>query len=247
MNTNTVDGVQSRTWIVRWGPELIALLCIALQVLIVVRAPQGVASDQLFQLTAVHQYIGGQSPNINRLVTIDEADLTRDVATWIDFWPPGFPILAYAGASAGLADGTSSRMVSVLGASIGVLLWLAWSRRLGAGPRALYAIAMLVPWTRHVSAMSLETSAEALLFAFAPALLLFADRVRTVGGRRTGFALGLLGGAAFLCKYSAGVTFAALLAAASLTSRLSRRRLLFPVGIAFATFTTRRKARSASR
>lgn len=237
MNSHDADGVQTRKRTARWGPELVALACIALQMLIVFRAPQGVASDQLFQLTAVHQFMGGQSSSINRLVTIDEADLTRNVANWIDFWPPGFPVMAYAGAAVGLADGTSSRMISLLGASVGVMLWLAWSRRLGAGPRSLYAIAALVPWTRHVSAMSLETSGEALLFAFAPGLLLLADRVRMTGDKRHGLALGLLGGAAFLCKYSAGVTFAAVLAAAWLSSRLPRERLLAPAGIALATFT----------
>lgn len=225
-----------RSLIAHLSPEIVAVACIFLQALIVFHTPQGMASDQLLQLTAVHQYIAGTSPSINHLVTVDEADLTRDVANWIDWWPPGYPILAFAGASAGLADGTSSRIISFVCASIGALLWLTWSRRIGARPFALYALAIAIPWARYTSAMSLETSAEAMLFAFAPALLLLADSTRTRASFRTSAALGLLGGTAFLCKYSAGVTFAAALAAAWLTSEVRPRRRLLPAALALTIF-----------
>src|SRR5215471_15012568 len=47
-----------------------------------------VYSDEALQLKALHQYVSGESPTPNQVVTANPSNLAENSSEWITWWPP---------------------------------------------------------------------------------------------------------------------------------------------------------------
>jgi hypothetical protein len=170
--------------------------------------PQGVMGDQAEQLRAMQQFVAGISPSLNQLVSPDAADLSRDHAYWIVWWPPGVQMLAYPFRAIGLSVAQCARAIAALSLLFGSWGWLRWMRLFELPPRLRMVAAAALPLLHMANATLFFFSSDVLNFAITPWLLLAVHglAVETVAGHRTpayrwlvtGFALGM----SYVVKYS---------------------------------------------
>lgn len=185
------------------------------------RAVQGLYSDPAQQLLAVQQRLAGESTSINRWRHPDSLDLSRDAGEWIVWWTPGTELFAYPLMRAGLSVGAAVRTIAAVTVVVGSVGWVTWFSLFQLPTWTLFALAAAFPFVRYASNGLFLYSAEMLVFAAAPWLLIvtrgFLERriealpraaVRSLG-------LGVLLGSAYWLKGSmAFVAVGALVAIA---------------------------------
>jgi len=141
-------------------------------VLLVSRTPQALYSDPSWQLKAMQQYFAGESGSIGTLVQADPKDLSRNSEEWISWWPIGTNLLVYPFVRSGMSLAAAVRAVADLAlifGSIGFGYWLT----LFEIPRwSAWILALAIPWIRYANLGLFTYSAEILVFAICPWLLL---------------------------------------------------------------------------
>ena len=203
----------------------VAFVSSLLVILATARVKQGVYFDPATQLIAVQQRLAGESDSINRIIRPDVRDLSRDVDEWIVQWTPGTELFVYPLMRAGLSLGASVRIVAAAALTIGAVGWVTWFGQFALPPAILLVLAATWPFLRHASNGLFFYSAEMLVFAAAPWLLVltarFLDRARTSPVRDAigAIAVGLALGAAYWLKGSLGFVAAGALVAIAVWER----------------------------
>jgi hypothetical protein len=196
--------LRARAWIVALAASLLVVLATT-------RVHQGLYADPATQLKAVQQRLAGESTSINRLVQPDAGDLSRDAGSWIVWWTPGTELATYPLMRLGLPLGTSVRIVAASTLVAGAIGWTVWFAEFALPPAIVLGLAAGWPFLRHASNGLFFYSAEMLVFAAAPWLLVatarFLDRDRGVWPARdaaAAAAIGLALGGAYWLKGSLG-------------------------------------------
>jgi hypothetical protein len=179
-------------------------------VVLVAGTPQGLYSDPGWQAKALQQYLAGTAPTPNHLVMPSPQDLSVDAPEWLFWHAPGTQIVLYPLVSVGLAPGHAVRLIAVLSILVGVAGWSRWFC-LFALPRAiLIVLAIGLPWVRQVSNALFLYSAEILVFAVTPWLLILTQRFsgpalpsKHAASLLLAFLGGLALGSVYWLKYSA--------------------------------------------
>ena len=185
------------------GTGLWVCLSCAVVVVIAMTVRPFVYSDQALQLKALQQYVGGESPSLNRVVTADPSNLTRDVTEWITWWPPSTQLLTWPLVRAGAPIGIAVQAVACLALLLGSLGWARWWRLFELPRPLIVAAAILLPWLRYSSNAAFQYSAEILAFAATPWALLFALHLGEGPKRRARSGLvGFFAGTLYWIKYS---------------------------------------------
>jgi hypothetical protein len=210
--------------------RLVAACASVLVVLATTRVIQGLYTDPAQQLRAVQQRIAGESTSINRWVHPDSRDLSRDVGDWIIWWTPGTELFAYPLMRAGLTLGASVRVLAAACLILGSVGWVTWFSLFALPDWIVLTLAAAFPFVRYASNGLFLYSAEMLVFASAPWLLIatrafLARRRETslVADAGAAFAAGGLLGAAYWLKGSIAFVVLGALAAIALCER--RRRV----------------------
>lgn len=185
-----------------------AFVSAGLLALVASRVPQGLYADPAWQLRALQQFAGGTSPTPNTLIVPQAGDLSGSHAEWISWWAPGPSLLAYPMVVRGMAVGGAVRLIAIACILAGAVAWARWITlfELPFGVSLLLAVAL--PWSRYASNGFFMFSAETLVFAAGPVVLLCAHGVGTRWLRGHSrrwlgpIGLGLLLGAAYVLKYS---------------------------------------------
>ncbi len=203
-----------------WGAGRVTLVSCALLILVTLRVPQGLVSDPAWQLRAVQQFLGGQSPSPNHLVQADPADLSRNTAEWITWWAPGASWLPGLLMAAGIPVGYAVRAICLFALVAGSVGWVRWFGLFGLPSWMELLLAAFLPWMHYASKTVFLFSAEILVFGVAPWAALLAWRLAQAenaggpGGAPKGgaFATGLFLGSVYVLKYSALLTSAGVVA-----------------------------------
>lgn len=228
---------------------VVAALASAVLVLAVAtRVGQTLYSDAAWQMRAAQQYARGDSPTPNTVVMPDARDLTRDHAEWISWWAPGTPMLAAPLLRAGLTLAGAVRLIAAICLLVGAAGWGRWIALFRPNRWVALGLAVALPWMRYAHNVLFSYSAEALVFAAVPWMLVAtyaaAHRWReaaTPPGMPAMFAIGTLLGGAYLLKYSALLPAAGALA--YLAARAAARSRL----AASSAWLARRKALGIAR
>ncbi|HMF94298.1 MAG TPA: hypothetical protein VKE96_08400 [Vicinamibacterales bacterium] len=219
----------SRLWLVAATASALGAIAIA------GRAQQGFYSDAALQMKTVVQVLDGRSPRVNDWIRPDYTDLSRDVDERLVVWAPGSPIAFWPFLHAGFSPAAAARSVAALAIVAGAVGWTWWFGSFGLPETLVLVFALLAPWLRVASNAMFLYSAEVLVYATVPWVLVStvaADRAR---GSARWFAVtgvGLAAGSLYAVKYSATFVTAAVLAwiaarawrssGESLTSRVAR-------------------------
>jgi hypothetical protein len=200
---------------------LVACLSWLLMILVVSSTPQSLYSDPGWQMRALQQHIVGLSPSFNHLVQPARFDLSQNNPGWISFWAPGTNLIAYPLMSWQMSPGQSIRIIAASCLLIGAIGWALWLSLFAIPIWIRMALVILLPWMRYASNALFMYSAEILVFAIAPWLLLSVwhlvqrwkqaevDIVPNIGlALATGFFLGTT----YILKYSAILVALGLLA-----------------------------------
>ncbi len=189
---------------------------------------QGIYSDPAYQLKAVQQKLAGETWSINARMRPDGSDLSRDFAEWIAWWTPGTQIVVYPFMRFGLPLGTAVRAVAALALIAGAVGWATWFSLFPIPEPMQLAMAAAFPFIRYASNGVFLYSAETLVFAAGPWMLIATTWTldRNHGERRLALGrhvlLGLALGAAYWLKDSLG--FVAFGATAALAVDVWRER-----------------------
>jgi hypothetical protein len=226
-----------RAWFATTRLDALAAVSVALLLLVTHGTPQGLFSDPAWQMKAVQQYTQGRSPSINTLTVPADRDLADDAAEWIFFWAPGTPLLAYPAVAAGLTEGQTIRSLTGACLLVGALGWCRWFRLFELPRRTAIALTLAMPWIHYASNNLFFYSAEALVFASVPWLLV----ATWACGRRfgpqgrfaavIGFAVGVALGAEYWLKYSAFLVSFGAGAYLAITAFRQRRAVLGAGGL----------------
>jgi len=189
--------------------QLVAACASVLAVLATTRVIQGLYTDPAQQLRAVQQRIAGESTSMNRWMHPDSRDVSRDAGEWIIWWTPGTELFAYPLMRAGLTLGASVRVIAAVCLVLGSLGWVTWFSLFALPEWMVLTLAAAFPFVRYASNGLFLYSAEMLVFASAPWLLIatrafLARRRETslVADAGAAFAAGGLLGAAYWLKGS---------------------------------------------
>ncbi len=90
--------------------------------------PYRVEADAAYQIKSVLQFLSGQSHTLNALAFADPADLSRDVQTWLFWWPPLMSVVLLPLLKMGLGTGGAIRLAVFLATLSGSLGWMAVAR-----------------------------------------------------------------------------------------------------------------------
>jgi len=179
--------------------------------LLVIRTPQGLYSDPAWQIKALQQYLAGESPSFNHCVMPQAEDLFQGKAGWIGYWPPGTQLLAYPLMANRIVAGDAIRIIAIVCLVLGSLGWVRWFSLFNFPPWVKISLAILLPWMHYPSNALFMYSAEILVYASAPWILLLTYRLSNIWKQRKfglgiilmsaplGFALGFV----YILKYSA--------------------------------------------
>ena len=211
----------------------LAALCVSILV-VVATTPvvQGVYSDAANQLKAVQQRLAGESTSINVSVHPESTDLSKDASQWILWWTPGTQLVVYPLMRTGLSLGQALRVVAAVALIAGSLGWATWFSYFAMPDAVLLALAAVFPCVRYGSNSLFLYSAEPLVFAAGPwmlvatVLFLGENRLRPRGHVFHAI-LGLGLGAAYWLKDSlAFVVVGALVTVAIVEWRAHSRQLI---------------------
>jgi hypothetical protein len=144
------------------------VLCIAL------KNPQGLYSDSAWQLKALQQFIIGTSPSFNHFVRPSYDDLSVNQAIWITWWPPGTNLLAYPLLAQGIPIGISIRIIAFVCLILGSLGWFYWFSLFDLPIWLGGIFTLTLPTLRYSNHALFQYSAEVLVYAYAPWLILTA-------------------------------------------------------------------------
>ena len=217
---------------------VIALLSWTLLCVVTSRTPQGLHFyDPVVQLEALQQHQRGETPAWNVRHRVDPSDLSHDLVETVGWWPPAIPALVAPFTASGVSIGHAVRLVVILAGALGVVGWALWLARFPLPPVWIFALAALLPWTRHAGSAFFRFSGDNLAFAAAPwvflALAALIERLRS--GRATGpsfAAAGLVLGFSGWVKYSLAVAVGTAFVATAWiawSSVTDRRRAWAPV------------------
>lgn len=201
-------------WHFEQSSSLLVLTFISsiLVVLLVSGTPQGLYSDPAWQMKALQQYLVGESPSFNHLVTPRANDLSLDKAEWIFWWPPGTQLLAYPLMANGISMGDALRIIAIVCLILGSLGWVKWFSLFSLPLWSKVLLAIALPWMRFHSNALFMYSAEILVYASAPWLMLathsltqdWTHKERSlVWIASTSVILGISLGLVYILKYSA--------------------------------------------
>jgi hypothetical protein len=210
----------------RLRAQLVAAAASLLAVFAATAVFQGIYGDPAYQLKAVQQKLAGESPSINIRVSPAPDDLSRDMQEWIAWWTPGTQIAVYPFMRAGLSLGRSVRAVAAITLIVGAVGWATWFSFFDLPAGMLLALSALFPFIRYASNGLFLYSAESLVFAAGPWMLILtmkclsAERAKARGYVSHGV-LGLALGAAYWLKDS--LAFVALGATVALAIAAWRR------------------------
>lgn len=156
----------------------LALVSSLVIVLLVSRTPQALYSDPSWQLKAMQQYFAGESRSIGTLVQADPKDLTRNSEEWISWWPIGTNLLVYPFVRSGMSLAAAVRVLADLALIVGSVGFGYWLTLFEIPGQISCTLALAVPWIRYANLGLFFYSAEALVFAICPWLLLGAFHLR---------------------------------------------------------------------
>jgi hypothetical protein len=194
--------MRTRTW---RAAGLAVMSGLAVAALAVSRTDQSFYSDPALQMKTVLQFLAGESPRPNDWARPDYADLSRNAGEDLVVWAPGTPLAFLPFVRAGLTPARAARMVAVLALVAGAAAWACWFARFDLPDTILFAFAFVLPWMRFASNALFLYTAEILVFAVVPWILLAALAVERAkrGAMAGAAALGLAAGTLYVVKYSA--------------------------------------------
>ena len=188
---------------------LLAFASSVLVVLLVSRTPQGLFTDPSWQLKAMQQYFAGESSSIGTLVQADPKDLSRSTEEWISWWPIGTNLLVYPFMRSGMSMAAAVRTITDLALMLGAVGFGYWLNLFEIPGWIARTLAVAIPWIRYANLALFTYSAEVLVFAICPWLLLGALDLNRRWESEQGKAnvvlsagLGFLLGFAYWLKYS---------------------------------------------
>jgi len=193
----------------------IAIVSAIVAIAVAGRARQGFYSDLALQMKTVVQYAGGGSPRVNDWIRPDYDDLSRDTDERLVIWAIGSPLAFLPLVRAGLTPAAAARIVAAIAVVAGAAGWTWWFASFGLPRPLVFVFALLVPWLRVASNALFLYSAEVLVYATVPWVLVAAVAADRVRGRWRWFAaagVGLAAGLLYVVKYSAAFVTAAVLA-----------------------------------
>ena len=169
------------------------------------RTDQSFYSDPALQMKTVLQFLAGESSRPNDWTRPDYADLSRSASEDLIVWAPGTPLAFLPFVRAGLTPARAARAVAVLALVAGSAGWVCWFGRFNLPDTILFTFALVLPWMRFSSNALFLYTAEILVFAIVPWILLAALAVERAkrGALAGAAALGLAAGALYIVKYSA--------------------------------------------
>ncbi len=192
----------------------IALISSLLIILVALKNPQSLYSDSAWQMKALQQFIASDSPSFNHLVRPSYDDLAVNEAIWITWWPPGTNLLAYPLMAGGISAGISIRIIAIAGLIVGSLGWICWFSLFEFPIWIGLILALTIPSLRYSSHAVFQYSAEVLVYASAPWLLLMTYQLNRYWNRESAAIkgwvkflvisplVGLIMGWVYILKYS---------------------------------------------
>lgn len=181
--------------------------------------PFRLEGDAAYSAKLAAQYAQGYS-SFNYLRLVDPRDLSKDVQTWIYWWPPGIPAALAAFMTLGLSISVSARLLMLAAALAGASGWALVATAIC--PTARMRAISLIPVFYYVvqSGMPFSfASGDPIVFGIMPWLILLTLRLTSRYDRRTGspklpllFATCFALGAIYWVKFSAILATVALLA-----------------------------------
>ena len=149
------------------------------------RWPKGVCSDATYSVFAAQNAVeSGRFETLEPNVRFD-SDLANVKLQWCNSWPP-MTSLAYAALmKCGLTPGGATNWIVCLMLVVGTCGWVLCMKEFGAVPPALYALAILIPWTSFPLLGMTEFYNDHLAWVLAPwgmVLLLAYFRQASVAG-----------------------------------------------------------------
>jgi hypothetical protein len=192
----------------------VALLSSLFFVAVTLRCPPSIYSDQTTQLQAVQSYLEGRTSFPNTILAPDPDDITKDKASWVMWWAPGFPVLTALVGKSGLSLGASVKVLVDTFFVVGCVSWAVWAYLFRLPGWLTYGLAATLPWIRYANNNLLQVSGEILTWGGAPLALLGAALVlksweapddqpaRPVWSFIRGLGVGGLLGALYFLKYS---------------------------------------------
>lgn len=156
--------------------QRIFLSCIVISSLLLIfvalKNPQSLYSDSAWQMKALQQFIAGDSPSFNHLVRPSYDDLAVNKAIWITWWPFGTNLLAYPLMAQGISVGMSIRIIAITSFVLGSLGWIYWFSLFDFPIWIGVILALTIPSLRNGNSALYMYSAEVLVYAYAPWLIL---------------------------------------------------------------------------
>ncbi|WP_333411355.1 hypothetical protein [Microcoleus sp. F10-B6] len=185
-----------------------------LLVFVALKNPQSLYSDSAWQMKALQQFIAGDSPSFNHLVRPSYNDLAVNEAIWITWWPPGTNLLTYPLMAQGIPVGMSIRIIAIASFVLGSLGWISWFSLFDLPIWIGGILAVAIPSLRYGNHALFQYSAEVLVSAYAPWLLLATYQFSKFWKNETIYiknwvkvliispVMGLIIGLGFILKYS---------------------------------------------
>ncbi len=188
---------------INWRYAVAAACSTMVLVAVASRTGQSLYSDPAAQFKTVQQVLSGESPRLNTWRRPDMDDLGRDSLQPLGWWAPGTPLVAFPLMRAGLSPAKTARALAIMTLLAGGAGWACWFALFDLPPAATLALSMLLPWTRDASNALFQFTAETLVFATVPWVLIGV----LVAHRRQGMvwwaAAGASAGLLYIVKYSA--------------------------------------------
>ncbi|MGI2903857.1 hypothetical protein [Tolypothrix sp. VBCCA 56010] len=192
----------------------LTIIPILLLIFIALKNPQSLYSDSAWQMKALQQFIAGDSPSFNHLVRPSYDDLAVNKAIWITWWPPGTNLLAYPLMAQGIPVGISIRIIAIASFILGSLGWICWFSLFDFPIWIGVILALTIPSLRCGNHALFQYSAEVLVYAYAPWLILITYQFSKYLNNETTFiknivkylvispVIGLILGFGYILKYS---------------------------------------------
>ena len=143
-----------------------------LLVFVALKNPQSLYSDSAWQMKALQQFIAGDSPSFNHVVRPSYNDLAVNDAIWITWWPPGTNLLTYPLVAQGISVGMSIRIIAIASFVLGSLGWISWFSLFDLPIWIGIILAVTIPTLQYGNHALFQYSAEVLVYAYTPWLLL---------------------------------------------------------------------------
>lgn len=176
-----------------------------------VHRPYSLTSDIAYQAFSARQYVDHEVSALNDIRLADPGDLSKDLQSSSNFWPPCWPYLFTLAYKAGLAPGPAGRILVLLLSVAGALGWIWVTSILGIkGLWRIAGVATASLYCLRTDAVATLGAGDIVVYAVAPWLLgpaiCLGNRQPPRLDRRTVFQTALLAlafGSVYWLKYSA--------------------------------------------